>query len=135
MPYGLKVFCSPDGREETVIKYDPATKELVVDFVKSSVKDPVKMPTTCMGKPQLAGFGDVVSEQRAPFELKKGETLKLDVFIDRSIVEVFANGRLCVTQMVYPELAQSQQVRLFSESEDIMAKKVQTWKMAETNAY
>ena len=32
-PYGVKVFCSPDGKEETVIKYDPAAKEIKIDFI------------------------------------------------------------------------------------------------------
>ncbi|MFT7032303.1 MAG: beta-fructofuranosidase [Cyclobacteriaceae bacterium] len=132
--YGLKVFSSADGREETVIKYDPKAKELVIDFVKSSISGPVKMRPNCMQKPQLSGFIEDVSEQRAPFKLKNGETLKLDVFIDRSIIEVFANGVLCLTQVVYPELEESRNVTIYSK-EKMKVKKVQAWKMAETNAY
>ncbi|HEX5026147.1 MAG TPA: glycoside hydrolase family 32 protein, partial [Agriterribacter sp.] len=36
-PYGVKVFCNPNGSEETVISYDPLKKQLVVNFSKSSV--------------------------------------------------------------------------------------------------
>jgi len=133
--YGVKVFCSPDGREETVIKYDPVKKELIIDFVKSAISGPVKMASYCILKPTLPGFPQTVSEQRAPFELQKGETLKLNIFIDRSIIEVFANGRQCITQVVYPELPTSTGVKIFSENEPITIKNVQTWKIAETNAY
>ncbi len=33
---------------------------------------------------------------------QQGKTLRLQVFVDRSILEVYANGRLCFTRVVYP---------------------------------
>jgi beta-fructofuranosidase len=59
--YGIKVFCSPDGKEETIIKNDPTTKEIVINFVRSSVNGPVKMRSNCMLDPQLPEFGDEVT--------------------------------------------------------------------------
>jgi len=132
---GVKVFCSPDGREETVVKYDPLAKELVIDFVRSSVNGPVQMRSNCMMEPQLEEYGETVTLQRAPFELKSGETLRLDIFIDRSIVEVFANGRQCMTQVVYPELTESKSVKIFSSTKGITVKSVQVWEMSSTNMY
>ena len=35
-------------------------------------------------------------------QLQPREPLKLRIFIDRSVVEVFANGRQCMTQRIYP---------------------------------
>lgn len=134
-PYGVKVFRSPDGREETVIRYDPLKKELVIDFIRSSVSGPVRMPAHAMFKPAMPGFPETVSEQRAPLELGDGELLHLDIFIDRSIVEVFANGRQCITQVVYPELAASTEVSVFTVEEAAVVKKAVVWKMAQTNAY
>ena len=134
-PFGVKVFCSPDGREETVIKYDPATKELVVDFVKSAIDGPVKMKPNAMFEPKLEGFLEAVSEQRAPFDLKAGEKLELDIFIDKQIIEIFANGRQCVTQVVYPKLPESEGVKLFSGEEALKVQSAQVWVMAETNIY
>jgi len=133
--YGVKVFCSPDGKEETVIQYDPLAKELVIDFIKSSVHAPVLMRPNCMRDPELPGFTENVTEQRAPFELRDGETLQLNIFIDRSIIEVFANGRQCVTQVVYPELVESNRVKLFSGDEKVEVLAAQAWKMAETNPF
>jgi beta-fructofuranosidase len=134
-PYGVKVFCSPDGSEETIIAYDPQAKELVIDFIHSSVNSPVLMQPNCMREPELPGFTEDVSEQRAPFELKEGETLKLDIFIDQAIIEVFANGRQCVTQVVYPELIESDMVKLFSSNEKVEILSAEAWKMAETNPF
>ena len=136
--YGVKVFCSPDGKEETIIKYDPINKEIVIDFIHSSKNAPVKMGSVIMGQASdLAqlGFRAKVSEQRAPFELKKGETLQLNIFIDKAIIEVFANGRQCITQVVYPEMKNSNEVKIFSGDEKIKVKSVEVWKMATTNPY
>jgi beta-fructofuranosidase len=40
-----------------------------------------------------------------PLTLAPGEPLDLRVFVDRSVVEVFANGRACHTLRVYPKAA------------------------------
>ncbi len=135
--YGLKVFCSPDGLEETAIIYDPVAKEIVIDFIKSSVHGPVEMPSHAMFAPEgkIEGYGKTTSSQRAPFELKKGERLQLDVFIDRSVIEVFANGRQCITQVVYPELKTSIGVKLFATSEPVVVENLEVYEMSETNAY
>ena len=37
-----------------------------------------------------------------PFVLQADEPLKLRVFVDRSIIEVFANSRMVLTSRVYP---------------------------------
>ncbi|MDH3651430.1 MAG: ThuA domain-containing protein, partial [Saprospiraceae bacterium] len=133
----LKVFCSPDGSEETVIRYDSESSELVIDFVRSSASSngQTKMLPNCMRPPKLEGFLQDVSEQRAPLKLNSGESLHLDVFLDKSIIEVFANGRQCVTQVVYPELADSRQVKLVAGNQPVKISKVKAWKMQTTNAY
>ena len=42
--------------------------------------------------------------QRGPLELTAGEPLKIHIFVDRSVVEVFANNRQCLTKQIYPVL-------------------------------
>jgi beta-fructofuranosidase len=50
-------------------------------------------------KLEVAGF-------QAPFQLLPRErTLKLDVFLDRSVLEVYANNRRCFTRVIYPDAA------------------------------
>ena len=37
--FGLKLFCSPDQEEETVITYDRQKQEFTIDFEKASLKE------------------------------------------------------------------------------------------------
>lgn len=61
-------------------------------------------------------------KSRAPetgsFYLEPEENLKLRVFIDKSVVEVFANGKLCVAVRVYPGMDDSLGVSLRSQGQD-----------------
>ncbi len=63
---------------------------------------------------------DVLSRppETGPFYLEPGETLKLRIFIDKSVVEVFANGKQCVAQRVYPGMEESVGVSLRSQGQD-----------------
>jgi beta-fructofuranosidase len=145
-PFGIKVFASADGREETIIRYEPANEQLVIDFVRSSIAGPVSVPAIMFGPERIPGFDpgneafrvpdlERVSAQRAPLRLGKGEALRLDVFLDRSVIEVFANGRQAMTQMVYPELSGSTGIKVFAGSEIATVTNVRAWALAETNAY
>ena len=139
-PFGIKVFASPDGREETIIRYEPEGEQLVIDFVNSSINSPVSIPTLDpnrydSSKHPFKQYTNNVSSQKAPLKLERGEKLKLNVFLDRSIIEVFANGRQAVTQVVYPELETSIGVRIFSGNEAVTFKNIKSWQMAEAGAY
>lgn len=63
---------------------------------------------------------DVLSRapETAPIYIADGETLKLRIFIDKSVIEVFANGRQCVAMRVYPGLKESTGVSLRSQGKD-----------------
>ena len=74
---------SPDGQEETSIFYDAKEKLLKVDTRRSGPHD---TPGTV---------------EEGPFELKDGERLKLRIFGDRSVVEVFANSRQAIARRIY----------------------------------
>ena len=93
------------------------------------------MRPNCMRPPELEGFTEDLSEQRAPLALKEGESLKLDVFIDKAIIEVFANGTQCVTQVVYPELQESDEIVLTTGDVPAKVRKMEAWKMRATNPY
>ncbi len=122
---GVKVLCSPDNTEQTVISYVPAEKKLKVDFTKSTVADNVEYRDYDPVKAEA--FLTAGTEQAGPFELKDGETLNLRIFLDRSVLEVFANGRQCITQRVYPSKENSTEVRLFSKGAAATAPMVEAW--------
>ncbi|MFC2123182.1 glycoside hydrolase family 32 protein [Bacteroidota bacterium] len=56
--------------------------------------------------------------ETAPFVLDENENLKLRIFIDKSVVEVFANGKQCVAMRVYPGLKGSTGVSLRSQGQE-----------------
>jgi beta-fructofuranosidase len=63
---------------------------------------------------------DVLSRapETAPISLEEGENLELRIFLDRSVVEVFANGKQCVAMRVYPSLEKSTGVSIMSRGQE-----------------
>lgn len=121
---GVKVRCSPDREEETYIVYNPSAKSLRIDFSKSTLSDQVA----------YRGFFTRTKPEEedrwvqvAPLELPPDENLKLNIFLDKSVLEVFANGIQCITQRIYPSLAESQEILLFSDGSDASAIEVRAW--------
>ena len=113
---GVKVRASADGQEETLLYYDAKTKELVFDATRSG-----------------ADGWKVV--ERAPLELKPGEPLKLRVFVDKPVVEVFANDRQAICRRVYPAHADSLGVVLFAEGGQAKFNSTKAWEMMPSNSW
>ena len=114
--YGIKVGVSEDGREETAIYYDTAEKKLKFDTRKSGLS-----------------FGRKIIEE-APLELKPDEPLVLRIYIDKSIIEVFANDRQAIGRMVYPTL-NGRGISLFSVGGDAIMKSLISWELSPSNPY
>ena len=129
--FGLKLRSSPGGEEETVVWHDPAAGVLRVDVAKASL-DPEVVYRHFAAR-SADNFG--VTSQEAPFALRAGEALQLRVFLDRSILEVFANRRQCLTQRLYPTRPDSLDVVLVSEGGDCEVELVNVWDMAPANAW
>lgn len=55
--------------------------------------------------------------ESAPFVLEDGENLKLRIFIDKSVVEVFANGKQVVATRVFPGMESSLGVSIKSQGD------------------
>ena len=72
--------------------------------------------------------------KKLPLELKNGEPLVLRIFVDKSIVEVFANDRQAIGRMVYPTLG-GKGISLFSEGGNIEATSVKVWELSPSNPY
>ena len=73
--------------------------------------------------------------EAGPFELKTGEPLKLRVFVDKSVVEVFANRRQAVMRRIYPSREDSVGVRLFSIGGPARVTALHAWDMMPSNPY
>ena len=74
---------------------------------------------------------DVVARapETAPVILDEGERLQLRVFVDRSVVEVFVNGKQCVAVRVYPERSDSLGVSFRSQGVDGKIASLHAWQM------
>ena len=65
----------------------------------------------------------------AQVPLGADEPLRLRVFVDRSMVEVFANGRQCLAVRVYPERHDSVGVSLRSQGASSLVRFLHAWQM------
>lgn len=67
--------------------------------------------------------------ETGPILLKPNETLKLRIFIDKSVVEVFANGKQCVAMRIYPGRDDSMGVSIRSQGQDAELKSLDAYQM------
>ncbi len=109
---GIVVRRTPDGREETRIGYDVAASRLWVDRACSSL-DPEVDREPCGGRLLLA----------------PGEPLSLHIFLDCSVLEIFANGRLCLTDRIYPTRPDAGGIALFAEGGPACVMSLDIWNM------
>jgi beta-fructofuranosidase len=112
----LNVLRSPDREEVTRIQFfrNREGSSISIDSSYSSILPDVRarLPET------------------APIAIAENEPLKLRIFIDRSVVEVFANGRQCVAVRVYPGRPDSVGVSLRSQGSDTVLTSLDAWQMA-----
>jgi len=74
---------------------------------------------------------DILSRapETAPILIGADEPLRLRVFVDRSVVEVFANGKQCVAMRVYPDREDSIGVSLRAQGQDAALASLDAWQM------
>jgi beta-fructofuranosidase len=116
--YGVTVCRSPDGEEQTLVYYDAGERKLKIDTTKSSLGEG---PKTVEGGPLVLG---------------PDEALELRVFVDKSVVEVFANGgRQAVMRRIYPTRPDSLGVSVFARGGPASVSGVQAWELMPSNPY
>ncbi len=108
----LKVLQSPDDSEYTMIRYS-SDQTLLVDTSHASLLEGLEP------RPPETG----------PFNLGSDEPLELRIFIDRSVVEVFANGRQCLCVRVYPTQDNSRGISIFSQDGEAELVSLDVWQM------
>ena len=78
-------------------------------------------------------YGEKIKEE-APFLLKENEKLKLDIFVDKSVVEVYANERQAICRRVYPTNPEKAvKVKVIGNTESI--EKLEAWEIFPSNMY
>jgi sucrose-6-phosphate hydrolase SacC (GH32 family) len=86
----LLVRRSPDGREQTEVAYDWERQRMVLDRTHSSLDQKVRR-----------------DRQEVEYAIEDGDILKLEVFVDRSVIEVFVDDRATFAARIYPTLPAS----------------------------
>lgn len=108
---GIKVRCTPDGEEETLLYYDWKESMLLADRTKTSQHSEERCSGIQGGKLDLCG-----------------ENLKLHLYLDRSMVEAYANGLKSLTTRVYPGRKDALGLELWGDGEALV-KSMDIWEM------
>ena len=123
-----KVRCSPVGAEETAVALNVAQRAVEIEFGKASLRDDLS----------FAGWDPKLERpvQSAPLQFDLAQQVTLRVFVDHSVLEVFAGagGRVqqferYLVQRIYPTRADALPVNLFSHGGSAVARRVRTWRM------
>ncbi|MEB4784851.1 GH32 C-terminal domain-containing protein [Paenibacillus jamilae] len=109
--FGIKVRCTPDGEEETLLYYDWNQTMLLVDRSKTTLHPGEKCGGVQGGKLELLG-----------------ENLKLHIYLDRSMVEAYANGLKSLTTRVYPSRMDALGLEIWGDGEPFV-KSLDIWDM------
>ena len=114
--FGLKVRCAPDGSEETLVYFSFAPATIRIDFRKASLRDDL----VYQQDPRV---------QAAPFDFRQGDRVKLRVFLDHSVLEVFAGDQRYMAQRVFPAQPEALDVKLFSRGGPTFVRRLSAWQM------
>jgi beta-fructofuranosidase len=109
---GLKLRAAADGSEQTLLYFDREQRRLIVDRSRSSTSPGVER-----------------GPQSGPFNLGRQEMLRLHVFLDGSVVEIFANDRACLTARIYPADARSTGLGLYAPAGNPRLVSLSAWEM------
>jgi len=127
----MNVLRSPDARERTRIMFFEDRGYRHREHGRSHPYSRQYSSLVSIDSSYSSILGDVRSRapETDPVLLAKNETLKLRVFIDRSVVEVFVNGRQCVAMRVYPGRKDSVGVSLRAQGKEAQLRLLDAWQM------
>jgi beta-fructofuranosidase len=111
--FGMKVRCSSDGQEQTCLVYQSASQQFTIEREQSSVNPDVNRENCSV-----------------LIEADPGEVLKLHIFIDRSVVEVFVNERCYLASRIYLEHHDSMGLELFARKGRVRVSSLDIWHLA-----
>lgn len=118
----LNVLRSPDAEEQTSITFYNYDRKLSIWYHTQGV--------ICLDGSRSSTNPEawIRPPERAILE-RKDEPLKLRVFIDRSVVEVFAGGKQYLAMRVYPDRKDSLGVSLRAQGQSAVLNKLDCWTM------
>jgi beta-fructofuranosidase len=109
---GIEVLRSPDGQETTRLVYDVASRRLLCDRTRASLNAETHRDVR----------GDALA-------LGDDGMLALRIYVDRSVVETYANERIVLTSRAYPERGDSKGVTVFADGGRAELTELTVWRM------
>ena len=113
-PVGLVLAATPDGEERTRVVYRPQARRLTIERSRSSLDAEVS-------RQDVQGL----------LVLDDGEPLRLRVLLDASVLEVYANERLCLSTRLYPTRGDSDRASAFCDGSASALAQLQVWATGE----
>lgn len=113
-----------DALELEVTFKSPVSKEFGLDVLCDN-RGENGLRVAVMAESKTLRVGGV----HAPFAVKEGEDVTLRVFVDKNLVEVFANDRQAAVTAIGKYVPDNLGVRLFSSGGDVAVKQLKCWKM------
>jgi len=114
--FGFIIGKNPEKEEYTKMYYDFQQQEFAVDKSKSSLNKNIP-----------------ANGRKGMYHLKKKSKIKIRMFIDGSVVEVFINDQDAFTTRIFPLHNKSNQVELYCEGGDIQLVNANIWKLKESH--
>ncbi|MFC7322438.1 GH32 C-terminal domain-containing protein [Halobacillus campisalis] len=109
--YGIQVRRTADGEEQVGVYYDENLQQFGVDATKMSLNPDIQK-TSNSGELEL-----------------DGENLKLSLYVDRSMIEAYANGKKSITTRAYPTRSDALGIKLWSKQGKAKIESMKIWEM------
>ncbi|MFF2596788.1 GH32 C-terminal domain-containing protein [Priestia megaterium] len=109
--YGIQVRRTPDAEEQVGIYYNEDSEQFGVDATRMSLNPDIQK-TSNSGNLEL-----------------DGENLKLSLYVDRSMIEAYANGKKSITTRAYPTRSDALGIKLWSKNGTAKIKSMKVWEM------
>jgi len=109
----IYVCCAPDGSEKTSIVCNFKEGNVSIDTTHSSLK-----------------YGKIDKEgEPGNCRVKYEESLRIHIFLDRSVLEVFVDEKICLTNRIYPSRPDSLGVSLSTCGGNVRVKSFDVWQL------
>lgn len=121
----LRVFRSPDSSEFTSIN----VRKEVGQAIAGQWHHRAGLITIDPAYSSVASDVAIRGPETAEVELAEDEALDLHIFIDRSVVEVFVNGKQAVLLRVYPDKTESRGFSITARGNDAICRALEAWEL------
>ncbi len=122
--FEMRVLCSPDQKEYTRILF---YKD--IGYWRRYRRDSESLITLDTSHSSTLPAVKTRGPETTAVHLNKDENLKLRIFIDKSIVEVFVNSEKFLASRVYPGLKESTGISFRALGKDATLKSLDVWQM------